>query len=271
MNHVVRPGADDRVEAARERARWQAAALEAELDDLTGAHQRESGMSVMQLELDYARRSNWPFVLALVEIDGRGRTGDGDEGADGGATLQALVRTTWSNLGPYDPVVRWGPAGFLCGLVGSSVEEAEHRFATVVQVLRDAVGTGISVGLAPLVAGETLPELLARVRSRSRQPGMRAPAGERVAAALRFPARQPSRCSPPNRPCHQRRRSERVSRRRSGTATLVVLARPEGFGRATTLAKPQEGSPSTGGAGAIHILALRPNHRSRTAVVLPTP
>ena len=164
MTPDVRPGADDRVEAARERARWQAAALEAELDDLTGAHRRESGMSVMQLEIDYARRSNWPFVLALVEVDGRGRgrASDGDDRADGGTALQALVRTTWSNLGPHDPVVRWGPAGFLCGLVGSSAEEAERRFAIVDQVLRDAVGTGISVGLAPLVAGETLLELLAR-------------------------------------------------------------------------------------------------------------
>jgi GGDEF domain-containing protein len=165
MNHVVRPGADDRVEAARERARWQAAALEAELDDLTGAHRRESGMSVMKLEIDYARRSNWSFVLALVEINGRGQTSDGDERADGSTALQTLVRTTWSNLGPHDPVVRWGPAGFLCGLVGSSAEEAERRFAIVDQVLRDAVGTGISVGLAPLVTGETFPELLARAHA----------------------------------------------------------------------------------------------------------
>jgi GGDEF domain-containing protein len=116
----------------------------------------------MQLEVDYARRSNWPFVLALVEVDWRGRASDGDARADGGSALQTLVRTTWSNLGPHDPVVRWGPAEFLCGLVGSSAEEAGHRIAIVDQVLRDAVGTGISVGLAPLVAGETLPELLAR-------------------------------------------------------------------------------------------------------------
>jgi GGDEF domain-containing protein len=162
MTRDVRPGADDRLEAAQERARWQAAALEAELDDLTGAHRRESGMSVMKLELDYAQRSNWPFVLALVEIDGRGRASAGDEGADGGTALHTLVRTAWSNLGPYDPVVRWGDRAFLCGLVGSSVEEAERRFAIVDQVLRDAIDTGISVGLVPLVTGETLLELLAR-------------------------------------------------------------------------------------------------------------
>jgi len=122
-------------------------------------------MSVMKLEIDYARRSNWSFVLALVEINGRGQTSDGDERADGSTALQTLVRTTWSNLGPHDPVVRWGPAGFLCGLVGSSAEEAERRFAIVDQVLRDAVGTGISVGLAPLVTGETFPELLARAHA----------------------------------------------------------------------------------------------------------
>ena len=165
MTRDVRPGADDRLEAAQERACWQAAALEAELDDLTGAHRRESGMSVMKLELDYAQRSNWPFVLALVEVDRLGRASDGDEGADGGTALHTLVRTTWSNLGPYDPVVRWGDRAFLCGLVGSSVEEAERRFAIVDQVLRDAIGTGISVGLAPLVTGETFPELLARAHA----------------------------------------------------------------------------------------------------------
>ena len=73
MTRDVRPGADDRLRAAQERARWQATALEAELDDLTGAHRREPGMSLMQLEVDYARRSNWPFLLALVEVNGRGR------------------------------------------------------------------------------------------------------------------------------------------------------------------------------------------------------
>jgi hypothetical protein len=32
-------------------------------------------------------------------------------------------------------------------------------------VLRDAVGTGITVGLAAVVAGETFPELLARAHA----------------------------------------------------------------------------------------------------------
>jgi GGDEF domain-containing protein len=70
-----------------------------------------------------------------------------------------------SNLGEHDPVVRWGGNKFLCGLVGSSQEEARRTFVIVDQALREAVGVGVTVGLTRLVADKTLDELLARAQS----------------------------------------------------------------------------------------------------------
>jgi GGDEF domain-containing protein len=125
----------------------------------------DAGMSVMQLEVGYARRSNWHLILALVAVDGLERVSGHDGRAAGELALQTLVRVMRSNLGEHDPVVRWGGNELLCGLVGWSEEEARRTFVIVDQMFREAVGVGVTVGLTRLVADETLDDLLARAQS----------------------------------------------------------------------------------------------------------
>jgi len=55
---------------------------------------------------------------------------------------------------------------------------------------------------------------------------------------------------------------------RSGSADVGAQWRPPASDRGPRrrdLTKPQKGSPSTCGAGAVHILALQPDHMARSA------
>ena len=154
--------ARDRAAAARERALLEAELLDAHLDDLTRAYRREIGTLALTLEIDRARRAGGQFILAFVDIDGLKLVNDRDGHAAGDRVLAALVRTLRSNLRSFDPIVRYGGDEFVCGLGGSSLEEAERRFAAIDTLLRDEVGVGISVGLADLAPDETLDQLTAR-------------------------------------------------------------------------------------------------------------
>ncbi len=62
--------AQDRANAALERARLEAALDHAHLDDLTGAFRREMGMLALTHEIDHARLGDGRFVIAFVDVDG---------------------------------------------------------------------------------------------------------------------------------------------------------------------------------------------------------
>jgi GGDEF domain-containing protein len=73
-----------------------------------------------------------------------------------------LAATLRSNLRSFDPIIRYGGDEFVCGLSGVDPERVERRFDAIGQELRDAVGVGITVGLASLLPDDTLDTLISR-------------------------------------------------------------------------------------------------------------
>jgi diguanylate cyclase (GGDEF)-like protein len=154
--------AQDRAEAARERARLEAELDHAHLDDLTGAFRREMGRLALSHEIDHARRVDGRFVIAFVDVDGMKSINDRDGHAAGDHVLRTLVAAMRSHLRSFDPVVRYRGDEFVCGLGGADIDEVERRFSLIRQSVQGEVGVGISVGLATLLADETLDEVTAR-------------------------------------------------------------------------------------------------------------
>jgi PleD family two-component response regulator len=50
----------------------------------------------------------------------------------------------------------------VCALGGADLADVARRFEVIDRALKSEAGTGISVGLAALAAGETLEEVMAR-------------------------------------------------------------------------------------------------------------
>jgi diguanylate cyclase (GGDEF)-like protein len=154
--------ANDRVDADRERARLEKALRGARFDDLTGLARRKMGRLALTNEIDRARRGDGRFVVAFVDVDGLKRVNDRDGHAAGDQVLRTLAATLRSNLRSFDPIVRYGGDEFVCGLGGVDPEGVERRFSAIDQELQDAVGVGITVGLASLLPNDTLDKLISR-------------------------------------------------------------------------------------------------------------
>jgi diguanylate cyclase (GGDEF)-like protein len=154
--------ATDRSEVARERAVLESELERAHLDELTGAYRREMGRIALTHEIDRARRGDGRFVIAFVDVDGMKSVNDRDGHAAGDRVLVTLVTRMRANLRSFDPIVRYGGDEFICGLGGADLEDVERRFAAIGEVVKRAVNVGISVGLAALLADETLDQLTAR-------------------------------------------------------------------------------------------------------------
>jgi diguanylate cyclase (GGDEF)-like protein len=144
----------DRASAARERARLEAELRLAHLDELTGAYRRDLGRMALSHEIDRARRSDGRFVLAFVDVDELKVVNDRDGHAAGDRVLQSVVRAIRAHVRSFDPIIRYGGDEFVCGIGGTDVEEAEHRFADIATAIKEEVGVDISVGLASLTSGD---------------------------------------------------------------------------------------------------------------------
>ena len=154
--------AEDRASAARDRARLEAELDRAHLDELTGAYRRQMGRMALSNEIDRARRSDGRFVLAFVDVDGMKGVNDRDGHAAGDRVLQTVVRAIRERLRSFDPIVRHGGDEFVCGLGGTDIAEATHRFDAIAHAIQSDAGVGISVGLAALEAGDTPDQLTER-------------------------------------------------------------------------------------------------------------
>jgi len=120
------------------------------------------GMLLLTNEIERARRGDGRFVVAFVDVDGLKRVNDRDGHTAGDHVLQVLAARLRSNLRPFDPIVRYGGDEFVCGLSGVDPEGVERRFDAIDEELQDAVGVGITVGLAALLPNDTLNTLISR-------------------------------------------------------------------------------------------------------------
>jgi len=154
--------ASDRGKAARERARLEAELQAAHLDELTGAYRREMGRLTLTHEIDRARRSGGPFVLAFVDVDKLKTVNDRDGHAAGDRVLQSVVRAMRARLRSFDPIIRCGGDEFVCGHGGTDIAEAERRFDLIGIAIEADARVGISVGFAELEPEDTADGLTER-------------------------------------------------------------------------------------------------------------
>lgn len=108
-------GAHDRKRAGRDRedastdrdlsARERAVFL---VDELTGAHRRDAGILELEREITRAQRTEHPFVLVFVDVDGLKTTNDSLGHAAGDELLRHVIDTIRAHVRPYDLIVRYG-------------------------------------------------------------------------------------------------------------------------------------------------------------------
>ena len=155
--------ARDRDQAAGDREAARVALDHAELDDLTGVFRRSIGAVALQHEIDRARRSDKPLVLAFVDVDGLKQVNSAQGHAAGDAVLQAVTAALRGRLRSYDPIVRYGGDEFVCALSDTDMDQARERFGEISRELAESrAASSISVGLAALRSDESLKALMAR-------------------------------------------------------------------------------------------------------------
>lgn len=155
--------AADRLQARLDDGEVRMELEQAQLDGLTGAHRLDLGRLALQREIDRARRSDEPFVLGFIDVDGLKELNDREGHAAGDALLAAVVGALRSELRSYDPIVRVGGDEFLCGFTNTELEAATRRVREIRASLeRGPTGASISVGLATLGERDTLEKLIAR-------------------------------------------------------------------------------------------------------------
>jgi diguanylate cyclase (GGDEF)-like protein len=155
--------ASDRAQAGGDRRRALLSLQRAQHDSLTGVYMRELGRATLQHEIDRARRSGEPFVLAFVDVNGLKQINDRRGHAAGDALLQSVVGVLESKMRSYDPIVRVGGDEFLCGFTNMGLDASRSRTQEMrAAVTESSAGSSITVGLASLGASETLEELTLR-------------------------------------------------------------------------------------------------------------
>jgi len=162
---------DDRDASAREREY-------ASVDGLTGVYLRSAGFVELDHEVDRARRSGAPLVLAFVDVDHLKDINDSRGHDAGDKTLLAVAKTLAAQMRSYDLIFRYGGDEFVCALVGVTIEDVTKRLALANVAL--ALGpehASVTAGLADLRPGESADALVARadatllrLRQQIRQP-----------------------------------------------------------------------------------------------------
>jgi diguanylate cyclase (GGDEF)-like protein len=169
--------AADRAQAARDRELATRTVLQAqadrdqlvrqlaiaETDGLTGTRARATGLEHIASEIDRARRTMAPLVVAYVDVVGLKAVNDSQGHAAGDALLQRAVDGIRGHLRSYDLIVRIGGDEFLCVMSGASIEDAEHRFSVIQAALAaESDPSEIKVGFAELEAEDSAAELIRR-------------------------------------------------------------------------------------------------------------
>jgi diguanylate cyclase (GGDEF)-like protein len=152
----------DRTAAASDRALSRSERAGLLLDELTGAYRRAAGFLELEREIIRAERTDQPFVLGFIDVDGLKAVNDTQGHSEGDDLLRQVVALTRSQLREYDVVVRFGGDEFVCGLPDLCLAEAKQRLDGVNSSLQMTKGASITFGLVAREPGEGLEALIAR-------------------------------------------------------------------------------------------------------------
>jgi diguanylate cyclase (GGDEF)-like protein len=158
-----RAALDDRSAAKANRDVSAAEREVACIDVLTGAYLRRAGILELEREMDRARRTERPLILAFLDIDGLKVINDAEGHAAGDFVLQLVTFTVRDFLRPYDPLIRYGGDEFLSVLWNIDLEDVSDRFQRINTVLsKTPMAASISVGLAEFEKSDTVDTFIAR-------------------------------------------------------------------------------------------------------------
>ncbi|WP_407341850.1 GGDEF domain-containing protein [Pengzhenrongella phosphoraccumulans] len=147
---------DDRGASAREREY-------SSVDGLTGVYLRSAGFVELDHEVDRARRSGAPLVLAFVDVDHLKDINDSRGHDAGDKTLLAVAKALAAQMRSYDLIFRYRGDEFVCALVGVTIEDVAKRLALAnVALVLGPEHTSVTAGLADLRPGERADALVAR-------------------------------------------------------------------------------------------------------------
>jgi diguanylate cyclase (GGDEF)-like protein len=153
----------DRDGSASDRAEAMEEIDAASLDALTAAYARGPGMAELERDRSRADRTGEPMTLAFVDVDDLKGTNDLGGHPAGDRLLRHVADTLRANTRPHDLIIRYGGDEFVCALMGLTSTDAAKRLAMVDAALAAAAEpASITVGLAELEAGESLPSLIRR-------------------------------------------------------------------------------------------------------------
>jgi diguanylate cyclase (GGDEF)-like protein len=153
--------ADDREAAASDRELSAQERVVSSIDALTGAYRRDAGTLELRREMERAKRTERPLVLAFVDVDGLKSKNDSAGHLAGDQLLQKIVETIRTHLRNYDLIVRFGGDEFLCAFLDVSASEVVKRFEAVNATLAEDTGASITVGLAEMRSEDSLEDLIA--------------------------------------------------------------------------------------------------------------
>jgi diguanylate cyclase (GGDEF)-like protein len=132
------------------------------IDELTGAHRRDSGTLELEREIARAKRTHKPLLFAFIDVDGLKARNDLLGHAAGDQLLRSTVNSLRAHLRSYDLIVRFGGDEFVCALLDMSTPEAATRFETINANLAETENGSITVGLAELREEDSLEGVIAR-------------------------------------------------------------------------------------------------------------
>ncbi|KAA3644677.1 MAG: diguanylate cyclase [Chloroflexi bacterium] len=125
-------------------------------DGLTGLLNRRAFTERAEVELNRAKRENWPAGVIFFDIDNFKQFNDTYGHAVGDEVLQHLASVVSSAIRPYDLFGRWAGDEFIC-LITASFEESTQTIAerirkqvasSTIRTSNGAIPVTVSVGMA---------------------------------------------------------------------------------------------------------------------------
>lgn len=141
----------------------------AELDTLTGLHNRQTMMGVLEREQERALRSGAPCCIVLADIDHFKSVNDTHGHVAGDHVLRTVAARFLAKLRPYDEIFRYGGEEFLICLPGADGPAASEIIGRLRLSLADTpvalqdntlLPLTASFGLCPVEAGVALKQTI---------------------------------------------------------------------------------------------------------------
>ena len=153
----------DRHEAALDRLHAADYLRRSYRDQLTQTLHRDAGADLLNREIDRAHRVGEPLAVAFLDVVGLKAINDAHGHDAGDGVLRAVGESLRDGLRSYDVAVRWGGDEFVCVLPGSTLADAERRFADIQAALTGLCPAAtVTVGLAALRPDETPQQVILR-------------------------------------------------------------------------------------------------------------